>query len=68
MQTQIEKALCDIARELREIRRILEKKEQRGPLDITLGQDKLTLNAPWKPLEDISNNPEAHGWCQDEQG
>lgn len=67
MQTQIEKALCDIARELREIRRILEKSEK-SSVDIPFCQEKLTLNAPWKPLEAISNNPEAHGWCQDEQG
>lgn len=52
MQTQIEKALNDIARELREIRKILEKgKKEAG-----------TLNKPWQPFDIISNNPEAHDW------
>lgn len=53
MQTQIEKALNDIARELREIRKLMEKDMRR---------EANTLNKPWQPFDILSNNPEAHDW------
>ena len=61
MQTQIEKALNDIARELREIRKILEK-DKKGPVTVTIDDNKITLNKPWQPIDCLSNNPEAHDW------
>lgn len=78
MQTQIEKALNDIANELHEIRKLLEK-DMRAPVKGMIDENnQITfLNKPWLPFDIVStnpafdilsNNPEAHGRCQDEQG
>lgn len=77
MLTQTEKALNDIARELREIRKLMAEqiKIEKFKTGITTAD---SLNKPWAPFESIgdgrtvrvdclSNNPEAHGWCQEER-
>ena len=62
MQTPTEKALHDIAYELHEIRKLMEKDMRR---------EANTLNKPWQPFnimstnpafDILSNNPEAHDW------
>lgn len=78
MQTQTEKAIIDIARELREIRKLLAEQIKIEKFKAGIATAS-SLNKPWAPFESIgndradymdclSNNPEAHGWCQDEQG
>lgn len=65
MQTQIEKALNDIARELKAIRKLMERNNVSIP---TVFMD----NNPWmecrgNDVECLSNNPEEHGWITDEE-
>ena len=74
MQTQIEKALNDIASELHEIRKLLEK-DMKAPVKGMIDENNqitfLNKNKPWWPFDIVStnlafdilpNNPEAHDW------
>ena len=41
--------------------KILEK-DKKGPVTVTIDDNKITLNKPWQPIDCLSNNPEAHDW------